>query len=65
MRYFAWLRERVGAAEETVETAAWLSEVKDILRERFAAPPAMKEIASQVGVHPVSLARAFRRRLVT
>jgi AraC-like DNA-binding protein len=40
----------------------WLAAVATILRSRYAAPPSMKEIAGAVGVHPVSLARGFRRR---
>jgi AraC family transcriptional regulator len=40
----------------------WLARVRDILHERFRAPPALAEMAREVGVHPVHLARVFRRR---
>jgi len=42
--------------------AGWLEQVEGILRENLAAPLRMREIATTVGVHPVSLARAFHRR---
>ncbi|MEO8452595.1 MAG: AraC family transcriptional regulator [Gemmatimonadota bacterium] len=47
---------------ERAAEAGWLDNVEAILRDQFRAPPPLKEIASFVGVHPVSLARAFRRR---
>lgn len=40
----------------------WLRDAKDLLHDRFSETLTLKEIAEQVGVHPVHLARAFRRR---
>lgn len=34
---------------------------REILRETFASPPAIAEIAAEVGVHPSHLTRTFRR----
>jgi AraC family transcriptional regulator len=41
---------------------AWLRAVKDLLHDRFSETIRLNEIAEQVGVHPVHLARAFRQR---
>jgi AraC family transcriptional regulator len=64
-----------GLALELVSTAArlrdpgggraappWLTRAEEILRERFAAPLRLAEVAREVGVHPAHLARAFRGR---
>ena len=40
---------------------AWLRDVRDHLAANFAAPPTIAELASEAGVHPTYLARAFRR----
>jgi AraC family transcriptional regulator len=39
----------------------WLQQVRELLHERFADPMALDEIAATVGIHPVHLARVFRR----
>lgn len=39
----------------------WLERAKLMLEERFAEPNKLSEIAAEVGVHPVHLAREFRR----
>jgi len=39
----------------------WLKKVKDLLQERFREPVTLAEVAEFADVHPVSLARAFRR----
>jgi AraC family transcriptional regulator len=39
----------------------WLARVVELLRERFAEPLTLTEIASAVNVHPAHLARTFRR----
>jgi len=44
------------------DTAGWLSQVRDRLEAEYPAPPAMQALARMAGVHPVHLARAFRRR---
>jgi AraC family transcriptional regulator len=46
------------------ETSAprWLNNARDILHDRYRQPPGLAELAGEVGVHPVHLARAFRRK---
>ena len=39
----------------------WLETVKNILEQRFAEPYKLSEIAAEAGVHPVHLAREFRK----
>jgi AraC-like DNA-binding protein len=39
---------------------AWLARARDLLHDRFAAPPRPSEVAREAGVHPMHLARAFR-----
>ena len=43
-----------------VPAARWLESVRELLDERFREPPSATEIATEVGVHPSHLARAFR-----
>jgi AraC family transcriptional regulator len=40
----------------------WVEEVREILSSRFTEPPSLSELAESVGVHPVHLAREFRKR---
>ena len=40
---------------------AWLREVRDLLHERTPASASLSALAEAVGVHPVHLARSFRR----
>lgn len=39
----------------------WLKKAKDLLQQRFREPLTLVDVADFVDVHPVSLARAFRR----
>jgi len=39
----------------------WLSRVEELLRVHFVHPPSMRRLAEEAGVHPVHLARVFRR----
>lgn len=39
----------------------WLERVRKILEQRFAEPYKLSEIAAEAGVHPVHLAREFRK----
>ncbi len=39
----------------------WLEQAKDILHEQFSDRPSLTNLATSVGVHPVHLAREFRR----
>jgi AraC family transcriptional regulator len=41
----------------------WLLQVEATLRERFHKPPSLSELAEMVQVHPVHVARTFRKRL--
>jgi len=40
----------------------WVEEVREILSSRFIETPSLPELAESVGVHPVHLAREFRKR---
>jgi AraC family transcriptional regulator len=40
----------------------WLEKARAILEQEFAEQPTLSSIAAKVGVHPVHLAREFRRR---
>jgi AraC family transcriptional regulator len=40
----------------------WVEEVREILSARFTETPSLAELAESVGVHPVHLAREFRKR---
>ncbi len=40
----------------------WLRRVREILQERYRNPPTLTEMAQEIGVHPIHLARAFRKR---
>jgi AraC family transcriptional regulator len=40
----------------------WLSRVMEILRARYNEPLTLGELGAQVDVHPVSIARGFRKR---
>ena len=41
---------------------SWLERAQEILRESLPDPPSLEVLAGTVGVHPVYLARQFRRR---
>jgi AraC family transcriptional regulator len=43
-------------------TVRWLEEVRELLHARFTATLSLAEISRIVGVHPVHLARSFRKR---
>jgi AraC family transcriptional regulator len=43
-------------------TPAWLARARELLFAQLAHPPQLVELAASVGVHPVHLAQAFRRR---
>jgi AraC family transcriptional regulator len=50
------------AGRREPENRGWLDAVREALHDGFPDPLPMKTIAAAVGVHPVSLARGFRRR---
>ena len=43
-------------------TPAWLERARELLFARIARPPRLVELGREVGIHPVHLAQAFRRR---
>ncbi len=51
---------RADAAEQP-RRPAWLRDVRDLLHERAPASASLSHLAGAVGVHPVHLARSFRR----
>ncbi len=53
---------RVQALRAEERPGDWPSHIMEILQSRYKEPLTMGELASLVGVHPVSIARAFRRR---
>jgi AraC family transcriptional regulator len=54
-----------GLARQGVESesgaATWLKKAQDFVHDRFQHSISLAEVAESAGVHPVSLARAFRR----
>jgi len=40
---------------------AWIDDVNEVLRRRITRAPSLGELAAVAGLHPASLARAFRR----
>ena len=60
----AAIREVVLALGEAPmpRTPAWLERARELLFAQIVRPPRLDELACSVGVHPVHLAQAFRRR---
>ena len=59
--------ELLDAAAQLAQTTApagppWLERAREMLADEWRRTPALAELAQQVDVHPVYLARAFRRR---
>ena len=42
------------------ERPRWLIQARELIHARFAEPLSLSDVATAVGIHPVSLARAFR-----
>lgn len=53
------LRSHDGSAER--RSPKWLEQARQMLEASFSNPPTLDELARAVGVHPVHLAREFRR----
>jgi len=53
---------RGSSAEPRNHPPLWLARVEERLRVEFVRPPSMQALANEAGVHPVHLARVFRRR---
>jgi AraC family transcriptional regulator len=49
------------AADSIRNRPIWLNPVLGILRSDFSTPPGLSQIANQIGIHPVHLAKTFRR----
>ncbi|WP_250846723.1 helix-turn-helix transcriptional regulator [Aquisphaera insulae] len=52
---------RPGTAEPGHTPPRWLCQARELLHDRFNEPLALNEVATSVGIHPVHLARSFRR----
>jgi AraC family transcriptional regulator len=52
---------RAAASPSEAGAPRWLRQARDILQDRFRQPPSLAEIAGEIGVHPLHLARVFRR----
>jgi len=50
--------ERAGDA---LRAPSWLRKVREVIASRYTEPLALADLAALVGVHPVHMARAFRR----
>ncbi len=59
------LLELFGVISRNETTIEWLDEADAIVRERFAEKIGLSDVAAAVGVHPVHLARSYRRRFGT
>jgi len=53
---------RGSSVEPTNHPPRWLARVEERLRVEFVRPPSMQALAEEAGVHPVHLARVFRRQ---
>ena len=52
---------RYAARATTRATPAWLAQARALVKHHFAQPLPLSAVAGRVGVHPVHLARTFRR----
>jgi AraC family transcriptional regulator len=52
---------RLNAQNGSSDRPRWLDEARDRIHVELAARPSLTGLAASVGVHPVTLARAFRR----
>lgn len=55
------LLESRSTSNSDARSPQWLERVKNILEQHFAEPCKLSEIAAVAGVHPVHLAREFRK----
>jgi AraC family transcriptional regulator len=54
------IRER--SRKDEPKKALWLDQARDFLHDNFSQPLGLEEVGKTVGIHPVHLARVFRRR---
>ena len=52
-----------GRSARTEREGHWINRIDATLREQFSKPPSLTELAEMVHVHPVHVARTFRKRL--
>jgi AraC family transcriptional regulator len=52
---------RAVPARRVADSPRWVQRVRERIHTEFAPPPALRALALEHGVHPVSLARAFAR----
>jgi sulfur-carrier protein len=52
VKYFAWVRERVGKAEETIELIAWLSGRSETYAYAFEKPKVIRAAIDHAHVKP-------------
>jgi AraC family transcriptional regulator len=52
---------RISAGSEETQPPRWLRQVEEWLRAQYPENPGLESLAAGVGVHPVHLARTFRR----
>jgi AraC family transcriptional regulator len=53
---------RAAALATEAGVPGWLRQARDILHDSYAQPPGLSALADEVGVHPLHLARVFRRK---
>lgn len=53
---------RQSSTNDEFKSSAWLNRAKDFLHDNFSETVGLEEVARAVGVHPVHLARVFRRQ---
>jgi AraC family transcriptional regulator len=53
---------RTAAPASEAGAPLWLLQARDILHARFPQPPGLSAVADEVAVHPLHLARVFRRK---
>jgi AraC family transcriptional regulator len=61
-RALEFLAALVARPVEMGPSPAWLRRAEEFLREFFREPVSLRDAAREAGVHPVHLARVFRRR---
>lgn len=55
-------RQTSTSVKKEPKTSVWLNQAKDFLHDNFAESIGLEEVAQSVGIHPVHLARVFRRQ---
>jgi AraC family transcriptional regulator len=61
LEMLAEVSRRSARPAERRPVAQWLDQVKEILHSQFSEPLKLSQIANSVNVHPVHIARTFRK----